>query len=140
MTSSVRTPGDPIPAIKAVLSGFFAPDIAEVRDELAADWNVITSPTPVIVVDDDGGPITWPIYSRPIIRVTCYANGKQTAREMRRKAIGALMSNPPAGIYLPTGSPAHAGIGYTEARDQTTGADVASFTVTATVPTEVISV
>lgn len=137
---SVRVPGDAVPAIKAVLAGFFGA-AADIRDELDATWNVLVPGTkPVIVVDDDGGPVTWPIWSRPIIRVVCYANGKQTARLLRRKAMGALMSNPPAGIYLPTHSPGAAGIGYTEARDPATGADVASFTVTATVKTETVTV
>jgi hypothetical protein len=138
--ASVRVQGDAVPAVKAVLVALFGAAV-EVRDELDAGWNVLVPGTkPVIVVDDDGGPVTWPIWSRPIIRITCYANGKQTARLLRRKAMGGLMSNPPAGIYLPTQSPAAPGIGYTEARDQTTGADLASFTVTATVKTETVTV
>lgn len=137
--STVRALGDAVPAIKAVLAAFFGA-AADVRDELDADWNMLTATQPVIVVDDDGGPVTWPIYSKPIIRVTAYANGKQTARLLRGKAMGALMANPPAGIYLPTQSPAAPGIGYTEARDPATGADVASFTVTATVPTATVTV
>lgn len=137
---NVRVPGDPAPAIKSALAAFFGAAV-DVRDEIDADWNVLVPGTkPAIVVDDDGGPVTWPIWSRPIIRVTVYANGKQTARTLRRKAIGGLMSNPPAGIYLPTQSPAAPGIGYTEARDPTTGADLASFTVTATVKTETVTV
>lgn len=136
--STVLALGDAVPAIKAVLAAFFGA-AADVRDEIAADWNVLTATVPVIVVDDDGGPVTWPIYSKPIIRVTAYANGKQTARQLRGKAVGVLMSNAPAGIYLPTQSPGAPGIGYTEARDPVTGADVASFTVTATVPTQTVT-
>jgi hypothetical protein len=137
--TNVRAPGDPVPAIKTVLEAFFGA-MADVRDELAADWNVLTRPKPVITVDDDGGPVTWPIYSKPIVRVTCYANGKQTARHLRRCAIGALLDSPPPGMYLPIHSPAAAGIGYTEARDPDTGADVASFTVTPTIKTETLTV
>lgn len=137
--STVLALGDAVPAIKAVLAAFFGA-AADVRDELADDWNTLTATVPVIVVDDDGGPVTWPIYSKPTIRVTVYANGKQTARHLRGTAMGALMANPPAGIYLPTQSPAAPGIGYTEARDPITGADVASFTVTPTVPTATVTV
>lgn len=132
--TTVLALGDAVPAIKAAVTAIFGATV-DIRDELAADWNVLTATKPVIVVDDDGGPVTWPIYSKPIIRITAYANGKQTARHLRRCAMGALMSTPPAGMY-----PAHSGIGYTEARDPATGADVASFTVTTTVPIATVTV
>lgn len=137
--TTVLALGDAVPAVKAVLAAFFGAAV-DVRDELAVGWNVQAEPTPAIVVDDDGGPVTWPIYAHTTLRVTTYAAGKQTARHLRRCAMGALMSNPPPGMYLPTQSPAAGGIGYTEARDPTTGADVASFTVAATVRTETVTV
>lgn len=137
--TTVRALGDAVPAIKAVLAALFGPTV-DVRDELDAGWNVLTSTIPVIVVDDDGGPVTWPIYAHTTLRVTVYANGKQTARHLRRAAMGALMASRPPAMYLPTQAPTAGGIGYTEARDPATGADVASFTVAATVQTEVITV
>lgn len=132
--TAVRVLGDAIPKIKARLQDMF--DVtATIAGELPAGWQAITAPVPVIVVDDDGGPVTWPIYGRPIVRVTVYANGKQTAKHFRAIALGAIMGTPILGLALHT-----TGIGYTEARDPETGADLASFTVTATVPTEVITV
>lgn len=129
--------GDAIPAIKAVLSTFWGA-AARVADEVPANWVAQTS-VPLITVNDDGGPVTWPLWARTTIRITSYANGKQTAKQVRAKSLGALMAAPPTGIYLPTGAPANGGIGYTEARDEKTGADVASFTVTATVPTQTVT-
>lgn len=138
MAGDVRALGDAVPAIKDVLIAFWG-DAARVADELPADWVPQTNP-PCIAVNDDGGPVTWPLWARPTIRITCYANGKQTAKQFRAASMGALMANPPAGIYVPNNAPGNAGIGYTDARDKQTGADVASFTVTATVPTAIITV
>lgn len=138
MANSVLALGDAVPAIKAVLADWFG-DNARVTDELPADWVPQTNP-PVIAVNDDGGPVTWPIWARTTIRITVYANGKQTAKQYRAAALGALMASPPPGIYLPKNAPANAGIGYTDARDKSTGADVASLTVTATVPTQTVTV
>lgn len=125
--------GDPVPAVKARIGDHFGA-AATIADEVPDGWNVYTSP-PAIVVDDDGGPVTWPVFSEPTIRVSVFANGKQTARLLRRIALGALMKTPVPGMALLSQH-----IGYTEARDPDTGADVASFTVAATIHTEVITV
>jgi hypothetical protein len=61
---------------------------------------------PTIVVDDDGGPVTWPIYAHTTLRITSFANGKQTARHLRRCAMGALLAARLPGVYLPKESPA----------------------------------
>lgn len=129
----IRVPGDAVPPIKAVYESFFGEAVI-VADEVPAGWDVATAP-PVIVVSDDSGPTLWPVWTEPLIRSTVYANGKQTARLLRRTATGALLAHVPSGMHI-----AKTGIGYTEGRDPDTGADLASFTVTATVRTEVITV
>lgn len=131
---SVRVVGDPVPSVQAFLAGWHGASV-RIADEVPDDWSVDTD-TPLIVVADDGGPIDWPVKSSPLVRCTVYANGKQTAKQLRRVSMGALLSAPIPGV-------AHirrTGIGYTDARDPDTGADMASFTVTATVITEVITV
>lgn len=136
--TSIRALGDAVPAIKAVLAAFWATN-ARVADEVPASWVAQTS-IPLIAVTDDGGPVTWPLWARTTIRVTCYADGKQTAKSVRDKSLGALMAATIPGVYLPADSPNNGGIGYTEARDPKTGADVASFAVTATVCTQTVTV
>ncbi|ABW88409.1 head-to-tail connector [Mycobacterium phage Evanesce] len=132
--SDVRVVGDPVPPVKAYLAAFWGARV-RIADEVPDDWHVETD-VPLIVVDDDGGPIDWPVKSDPLVRCGIYANGKQTAKNLRRITMGALLAEPIPGI-------AHiqrTGIGYVDARDPDTGADIASFTVTATVRTEVITV
>jgi hypothetical protein len=138
--TTVLALGDAVPQVKAVIAALFGATV-DVRDELDAGWNVLAPGSkPTIVVDDDGGPVTWPIYAHTTLRITSFANGKQTARHLRRCAMGALLAARLPGVYLPKESPAAAGIGYTEARDPLTGADVASFTVAATVQTQTVTV
>lgn len=129
----VRVPGDAVPAIVAAYETFFGPAVT-VGEEVPAEWDVATMP-PLIIVSDDSGPTLWPVWTEPLIRSTVYANGKQTARLLRRTATGVLLAHVPFGMHI-----AKTGIGYTEGRDPDTGADLASFTVTATVRTEVITV
>jgi hypothetical protein len=136
--TDLRILGDVVPAVKAVFTSFWGA-AARVADELPGDWVLQTDP-PVIAVTDDGGPVTWPLWARTTIRVTVYAYGKQSAKQTRAKSVGALLAATIPGVYLPAGAPANAGIGYTEARDEQTGADIASFTVTATVCTETVTV
>lgn len=131
--ATLRVPGDAIPAFKAVVAAHWGA-AADVLDELPAEFDPATS-TPVITVSDDGGPTTWPLWSKVVVRFTVYANGLQTAKLMRRRTTGAVLAAVPSGVHV-----AKDGLGYTEARDPDTGADMASFTVTATVRTEVITV
>jgi hypothetical protein len=139
----VRIQGDPIPAVKARFADFYGIDLDaadpgdafRIVDEVPGDW-VVETDRPLLVVDDDGGGVDWPVMSKPIVRVTVWANGKQTAKLLRRIVMGVLLAQPVPGI-------AHirkTGIGYTDARDDETGADLASFTVNATVRTEVVTV
>lgn len=131
----VRVVGDPVPPIKAFLAAFHGASV-RIADEVPDDWSVDTD-APLIVVADDGGPTMWPVWSELLVRCTVYADGKQTAKQLRRVSMGALLG---AGGVIPGGHIHRSGIGYTHARDPDTGADMASFTVTATVRTEVITV
>lgn len=140
--SDVRVMGDAVPPIQAaisaqaagIVSGLYG-DTLRVADEVPGNWVVDTDP-PLAVVQDDSGPTTWPVFTVATIRVTLYARGKQTAKELRRRTMGVLLAAVPVGLAHIS----HEGIGYTEARDTDTGADMASFTVAATVRTEVITV
>ncbi|WP_431231528.1 hypothetical protein ACQ856_18370 [Mycolicibacterium psychrotolerans] len=133
--ADVRVVGDPVPPVQAFLEALHGASV-RIVDEVPDDW-VVDTDAPLIVVADDGGPITWPVLSDPLVRCTVYANGKQTAKQLRRVSMGALLG---ARDVIPGGHIRKSGVGYTDARDQDTGADMASFTVTATVRTEVITV
>lgn len=132
---TVRVPGDPVPHVKAYLESFWGASV-RIADEVPSNW-VVDVDVPLIVVADDSGPTMWPVWSEPLVRCIVYANGKQTAKEFRRITMGALLG---AKGVIPGGHIHHSGIGYTDARDPDTGADMASFTVTATVRTEEITV
>lgn len=141
--TDIRVPGDAAAPIKARITdraddvvADLGPTGLRVADEVPADWTVDTDP-PLVVVADDAGPIMWPIWSVPRMRVTVYAFGKPLAKAIRQRLMGVLLERPvPAGLA----HIAHDGIGYTDARDTETGADMASFTVEATVRTQVITV
>jgi hypothetical protein len=139
--TSIRALGDAIPAIKSRLADTWgtvwpAPGArVRIADEVPAGWFVVAGP-PLITVTDDGGPVIWPVMGQPTIRITAYANGKQTAKHIRAVAMGAVMNTPIPGV----GNLHSTGIGYTEARDDDTGADVASFTVRASVLTQVVTI
>src|SRR5690348_7580970 len=131
--TDIRALGNAIPLIKARLADTWGA-AARIAEEIPAHWSVLNG-GPLVVVSDDGGPVTWPVYAKPIIRVSCYANGKQTARHIRDVSMGALLNTPIPGV----GNLHSTGIGYTDARDPDTGADVASFTVTSTVMTQIVT-
>lgn len=100
-------------------------------EHVPADWRLLDG-RPLVTVYDDGGPETWPIKRDPTIRVTVRANGDDLARRIARRLHGYLHENRPTGI-------AHIfrerGSSFLTARDKDTGADMASFTVTAAVRT-----
>lgn len=125
-------PGDPKPAVKDALATYFGAD-ARVATEVPSDW-LLLSGVPLVTVHDDGGPFNWPIMSKHIIRVTVRGNGNPLVRQLARRAAGELHTNVPAGL-----EDIHKtkGTAIIEARDPDTGADLASFTVTATIRTSV---
>jgi hypothetical protein len=127
----VIVPGDPAPLVKAALITYLAGDARVVRDvPNTFDFRG----TPVVLVADDGGPLQWPVMSKNTVRVTVFANGLPAARALAGRCAGFLHENTPAGI-------AHIfrnGSTLVEARDPKTGADMASFTVVATVRTNTV--
>lgn len=129
------TPGDPKPPVKAALLALFAGDAGprpRVAMDVPTDWD-LKSGIPLVTVHDDGGPLQYPILSHHTIRVTVRANGNPLARSIANRASGNLHNHLPAGLEKVRLN----GTALTEARDTDTGADLASFTVTATVRTAI---
>jgi hypothetical protein len=124
------TPGDPAPLVKAALITYLGSGARVVRD---VPNTYDQAAAPLVLVADDGGPMDWPIFSQNTIRVTVFAKGLSAARALAGRCLGFLHENPLEGIHI------HRRRGSTalvEARDPKTGADMASFTVTATVRTQ----
>lgn len=125
------TPGDPAAAIKAALMTYLGTDARVVRDVP----NLFQpGDEPIVLVADDGGPMSWPVASRNIIRVTIFHQGMTPARTLARRCLGFLHTSP-AGV-------AHvfrSGTTILEVRDSKTGADLASFTVSVTARTETLA-
>lgn len=134
--TEIHVMGDAVPPIKAVFEQYMnTGGLFIVADEVPEDWQAAPDAKTLITVADDGGPTLWPVWSEPLIRVTVHAYGKQTAKLWRAVALGVLMARVPSGMAI-----GKTGIGYTDGRDPDTGADMASFTVRATVRTQVITV
>jgi hypothetical protein len=129
---TTRTQGDPKPPIKDALAAYFGAD-ARVATEVPKDWFLSTN-GPLVTVHDDGGPLNWPILSRHIVRVSVRGLGNPLVRSIAKRAAGYLHDNTPAGIEDIDRT---RGTAIIEAFDTDTGADLASFTVTATVRTTV---
>jgi hypothetical protein len=123
----VIIPGNPAPLVKTSLMTYLGSDARVVRD-VPDLWKPADGP--VVLVADDGGPLKWPIMSRIVIRVTVFANGKDTARLLAGRCIGHLQENRISGLVV-----FRSGTSILEARDPKTGADMASFTVPTTVRT-----
>lgn len=132
MTAPVRTQGDPKPPVKAALIGFFDGQGYRVATGgVPKDWT-LSGGVPLVTVHDDGGPLDWPILSRHIVRITVRADGNPLARDIAKRAAGYLHDNTPAGIEKIHRT---RGTAIIEGFDTDTGADLASFTVAATVRT-----
>lgn len=121
-------PGNPAPIVKASLMTYLGSDARVVRD-VPDLWKPADGP--VVLVADDGGPLSWPIMSRIVVRITVFANGKDSARLLAGRCAGHLHDNTPSGLA----NISRSGTSILEARDPQTGADMASFLITATVRT-----
>lgn len=130
---------DPIPAIAASLREFFllptnvalfkgAVRVSE--EDVPTDWTLRTDP-PLATVHDDGGAVTWPIKRDPTIRITVRARGKPIAKRVAARADGHLRANLPGGLAAIRSS----GSAFVVTTDSLSGADMASFTLPAVVPT-----
>jgi hypothetical protein len=89
-----RVQADIIPAVKDWLQSRITN--ADVRLNVPEKWTPTN--TPVLVVADDGGPVTWPIKSEHTIRLTAYGSGRTQVRSIVAKAAGLLGSGRPTGI------------------------------------------
>lgn len=136
----MREHADPLAPIADALQAFLAlaPNVTLLGgacrvavEEVPTDWSLRTDP-PLVTVYDDGGPEHWPIKRDPTIRITVRARGSDLALRVARRVHGYLHDNCPPGIahIFRTG-----GSVFVTARDSDTGADMASFTVTAAVLT-----
>lgn len=113
-----RVAADVLPAIREWLDAQLAG--ADVDMSVPEDWTV--SDGPLLIVADDGGPVTWPIKSQHTIRCTGWAAGRSKARQITAAALGLLGDGRPDGVAH--ASPNMGGI--IDARDPRTGAYLAS--------------
>lgn len=136
MTRIHADPNDPIcDALEACFADPARADLfGAVRvssEDVPEGWSLRTDP-PLVTVYDDGGGEVWPVLRNATIRITVRARGVPLAKLVAAHAQGYLHDNITAGI-------AHVGrtggTGFLIARDSDTGADMASFTVPATVRT-----
>ncbi len=99
--------------------------------ELPSKWKL--GDGPVLVVSDDGGPVAWPVATKPTIRVTSWTSGRD--RTYAHWALGLMLGTPIPGVaaVLP-------GTGIIEARDDKNRGDLTSFTVRLRVRTRVRTV
>ena len=135
----MREHADPTPIVCAALREFFAqPDNIDLfggqvwvsAENVPEGWQLLTDP-PLVTVHDDGGPEQWPVKRDVTVRVTVRARGIPQAKRVAARAGGHLHDTLPAGFAALSRN----GAGFVIARDSDTGADMASFTVTAVVAT-----
>ena len=133
MTEPIRVPGDPSPILRAHLAGQLATREPGTTFGLVLpdDWKP-KSPAHVLVADD-GGPMRWPISSRPRMRITVYADGRTKARRIAGLCLGIVLSQRVEGIAQMLDPTA-----VFDARDPHTGGVLAFFTFAATVRTRVV--
>lgn len=124
----LRRPADPAKTAKnylaSVLPGLVAGPSPTFGLVVPADWTR-TKP-PHLVVFDDSGPTRWPVSTRPLLRVTVWADGRDRSREIAGIALGVLLSHRIDGIATIT-DPS----GLLEARDANNSGLMCSFTVRA---------
>lgn len=124
----LRLPGDPAKLAKNYLAGVLPAMVSAPSPTFGlvvpADWT--RAKPPHIVVFDDSGPTRWPMTTRPLLRVTVWADGRDRSREIAGAALGVLLSHRIAGISTIT-DPS----GLLEARDSNNGGLMCSFTVRA---------
>lgn len=116
--------------VPSLIMDWLAVDLAarfptlKVALELDSQWALHSSP-PMLIVEDDGDPLViWPVGTSPTTRITSWTTGRD--RRYVHAALTRLLTTPIPGIakVLP-------GTGILDARDPTTGGDLASFTVRA---------
>jgi hypothetical protein len=101
---------------------------ADVRADLPDGWKL--GDQPVIIIADDGGPMTWPVKSRHTIRITGWGDDRVAVRRMVALAVGTLHGAQLSGLVVSRSSGA-----VIEARDAETTARLASALMTITART-----
>lgn len=122
----VRRPADPAKLVKnhlaATVPALVATPAPTFGVVLPANWS-LSSPPAVVVFDDGGAPI-WPVVTRPLLRITVWANGRDRGIAIAGAALSVLTSQRIPGVATLT-QPS----GLLEARDSNTGAQLVSFTM-----------
>jgi hypothetical protein len=123
-----RLPADPAKVAKNYLASVIPAMVAAPAPTFGvvvpANWT--TSSAPHLAVFDDSGPARWPVTTRPLLRVTVWADGRDCSRAIAGTALSVLLSHSIPGIATIT-EPSL----LLEARDPTNGGVLASFTVRA---------
>lgn len=126
-----RVPADAARRIRdhlaAALPSRIAPETVTFGLNLRQGWKPTEAPH--LAVFDDSGPAQWPIVTRPLIRITVFANGRDRANGIAGRALGVLTAASIAGLTIAEPS------GLLEAVDRNTGGLLASFTVRARIRT-----
>lgn len=113
-----------------IICDWLAADLAGRFPELVVSlelggWTLHSSP-PLLLIEDDGDPMLLPVEvgTTPTTRITSWTSGRE--RKYIHAAMARLLTTPIPGIakLLP-------GTGVLDARDPTTGGDLASITVRA---------
>lgn len=129
---ALRKPADPARSAKdylaATLPGLLG--ITGLTVGLVVPENWTPKSPPHVGVFDDGGPTRWPVATRPLLRITVWANGRTLAREVAGACMGVMLAHPVPGI-----SNVREPSSILDARDSKNTGQMASFTVRATART-----
>ena len=121
----VFVPQDALPRVKA----FLEPALGiEVRQNIPEKYKP-TDP-PFLLIANDGGPMHYPVSTRPTVRLTAYASGRDQAVALVGKAMGMLLCRRVPGI-----ANVRPGSNVIDDRDEKTKAFFASVTVLVTIRT-----
>ena len=85
---------------------------------------------PHVGIFDDGGVASWPVSTRPVLRVTVWSDGETKSRTLAGLCLGALLAHPIPGI-----ANVREPSSILDARDSHNGGLMASFTVRTSVRT-----
>lgn len=118
-----RVQADIVPAI----ADWLGERIANVDVRLSVPDRWTPASGALLIIADDGGPMMWPVKSRHTIRLTAWAAGRTQARDIATLAAGLLGDGRPSGV-----ASVDAEMGTVlDARDENTGAMLASVLITA---------
>lgn len=128
----LRLPGDPAKLAKNHLAATLPALVGATHLPIGSTFGMALPPgwttksPPALVVFDDGGGHRWPVTTRPTLRVTVWADGRDRSRAIAGAALAVLLSHRIDGIATIT-DPS----GLLEARDSNNAGLMCSFTVRA---------